>query len=81
MYEVPFEWVLSKVPRILMMSDYREDLDDFRPIIMQKTLTDWPTLWLEDIAQNQQINGQEMGSRRRFHHLLLGHRLGSSKKS
>ena len=29
MYEVPFEWVLSKVPRILMMSDYREDLDDF----------------------------------------------------
>ena len=37
MHEVPFEWVSFKVPTILMMSDCREDLDDFRPIIMQKT--------------------------------------------
>ena len=28
-YNFLFQWVLFKVPTILMMSDYEEDLDDF----------------------------------------------------
>ena len=39
-----------------MMSDYEEDLDDFPA---EKKKTDRPNLWLEHIAQNQQLNGQQ----------------------
>ena len=64
---------------MLMMHDYEEDLHDLLTENKERLAE---SLFGAHRAESRQINiQQDVGSRQRFHHSLMGHRPGLSMKS
>ena len=72
MYNVRRQWVLFKVSAFPMMSDYEEDLDDFQTFSADNSSIKAESVFGAYRAESIDQFFQEVESRQRFHHFLMG---------